>query len=830
MKESVLNHALQNAWANPLADTPVRIKPARITGINGELISFNYFNVRYALPNRTNRFHIFHMGVYQSNAVMLDKLSKWVWTSMDDLVSNELFIFHGYTDDGMIIPNHDIFAIKTADNGLIFAVRERKQYEIYRKTFFTRFQQNGYYGNPDFDLAVASFSEGKQIETTSDAISLRQSIIKYSALPGHTFVYKNGYLVDFSTIQDEAIGSNLSYVYDSSIKAVLDFKLTELDTYVSGRDANTKYLLHPKKHTYASSVADYIDDVDFYLVHEDDAGESRGVLIYRHKQTDARSITHRDWGLNYDLVQFLLDITKDIETYYIRAFVRHSGQTSRLTYSEDRITELYKLPDDVIYNSLTHHNVVNPDWTAASLEYSAYMDLVSSPYKELDVTDVIRGYGYTSIAKELGYSIIPIDEPNVPLGYAINENVTVFEYDIIGALIGFYYHPAGSSYIPSNENCTYITVMYGKPSSEIDFQDSLSEVTVSQYDDVRVFDCAIQGGEPTRDFTEITNDVTKYRIENGKVIWNLDLDGRYAVVVTNRLLKIHQETRRFDDGIIEIDIPSETGLTPEKVDVFVNAKHLSPEIDYFRIDNEIVLTNKRYVSAEGDNKITVVCKGIRAENIKYQIQEKTGFVVNGKLAVDKHYDLKDDKVLFCFADGRLVPQDDIGWEEDGSGIARKGFNGFPYSVTEAYIALPKLVQYDHFPRRQYSKEKDEMISNLFTGMGLYEKQNEPEMETDYVICSPFMCYILNDIVKGLREPLEVHDSVDKYNDWCERYYKYLDYDPARQFTDQQMQFVKIVPSVHDRVEVTSKMFSFLERVNELYLDKRIVVRDTVVIK
>jgi hypothetical protein len=447
MRESVLQHALENAWANPLADTPVRIKPARITGINGELISFNYFNVRYPLPNRTRRFHLFHIGVYQSNAVMTDKVSAYYWKSMDTLVSDEALIFHGYTDDGMLIPNHDIFVIKTKDDGLIFAVHERKQYSVYNKTFFIRFQQNAYFKDPAFDLAIASYSGGMQIETDGQAISLRQNIIKHRDLPGHTFVYKNGYMVDFDTLTDEMIGSNLSYLYDSSIKAVIDFKLDELDTYLSGRDGNTKYLLHPAKGSYEDDVADYVDDVDFYLVHKKPGTESRGVLIYRHSVKDSRSITHRDWGLNYDLVQSLMDITKDTGDYYIRAFVRRSGLSKRLTYSEERITELYKLPDEVIRNTLSLQNSVNPDWTATALEYSAYMDLVSRSYKNIYVEDVIRGYGYTSLAKEMGNAILPINEPNIPLGHAINENVTVFEYGTIGALIGFYWHPAGSSYI-----------------------------------------------------------------------------------------------------------------------------------------------------------------------------------------------------------------------------------------------------------------------------------------------------------------------------------------------------------------------------------------------
>lgn len=831
MKESVLLHALQNAWANPLVDQPVRLKPARLTGINGELISFDYFNTRYPLPNRTERFHIYHIGVYSSNAVLITKLSQYVWTSMDELVTEQDFIFHGYTDDGMFIPNHDVYVILSSDNDLIFAVRERRQYDLYRKTFFTRFQQNAYFASKFSSAPLDSASQGKQITTDSELIALRQSILKHQTYEGHTFIYKDGYLIDSETIQDAKIGSNLSFVYDSSIKEVIDFKLDELDTYLSAIDTNTKYVLHPNTATNPGTTVDYVDDVDFYLVHKDpNGGETKGVLIYRHSTSDSRSLTHRDWGLNYDQVQFLIDITKDIADYYIRAYVRHSGQDKRLNLSEDRIHELYKLPDAMIYESLTGKSALMSEWTATGLELSDYMQLVSSPYKQLDVNDVIRGYGYTSIAKAMGKATIEVLESNIPLGHALNENVTVFEYSIIGNLIGFHYHPAGSSYIPNSKECSFITVMFGKPGSEYNYIDNHSDKTVSSNLDIRVFDCPIRGGEPTLEWEEITDDVTKYRIENGEVIWNIDVDGRYGIVVDNSVLKIHQTTMTIQDGIIEIDIPSVLGLVPEKVDVFVNSKHLAADIDYKRIDNEIVILNTRYYDSKESLTFTVICKGIETTMSKYEIQEKTGFVVNGKMAVDKEYDLKDDKVLFCYMDGRLVMQEQVAWEEDGTGITRPGFNGFPFSITEAYVALPKLVDYDHYPRRQYSKERDQSITALFSGLGLYDKQTSPSIMTDYVLYSPFMSYIVNDVVKGLREPLEAHDSIDKYNDWCERYYKYLDYDPCVQFTNQQMQYVKILPSIHISERVSEKAYSFFNRVIEIYLNDRIILRDSVVIQ
>jgi len=831
MKESVLLHALQNAWANPLVDQPVRLKPAKLTGINGELISFDYFNTRYPLPNRTERFHIYHIGVYSSNAVLLTKLSQYVWTSMDDLVTKQDFIFHGYTDDGMFIPNHDVFVILSSDNDLIFAVRERKQYDLYRKTFYTRFQQNAYFASEFSTAPLDSTAKGKQITTDSELISLRQEIIKHQKYEGHTFIYKDGYLIDSDTMQDVKIGSNLSFVYDSSIKEVIDFKLDELDTYLSAIDVNTKYVLHPNKITNPGTTVDYVDDVDFYLVHKDPSGgETKGVLIYRHKTTDSRSLTHRDWGLNYDQVQFLLDITKDIADYYIRAYVRHSGHDKRLNLSEDRIHEFYKMSDDAIYESLTGKSSLMPEWTATGLELSDYMQLVASPYKQLDVSDVIRGYGYTSLAKALGQASIEALESNIPLGHALNENVTVFEYSVIGNLIGFHYHPAGSSYIPSSSECSFITVLYGKPGSEYSYVDYDSSEKADPNLDIRVFDCPIIDGIPDRKWKEITNETNKYRIEDGEIIWTIDKDGRYAIVVDNSILKIHQGSMTVDDGIIEIDIPSEMGLIPEKVDVFINSKHLAADIDYRRIDNEIVILNTRYYDSKETINFIIVCKGIETKMSKYEIQEKTGFVINGKMAVDKEYDLKDDKVLFCYMDGRLILQEKIAWEEDGTGMTRPGFNGFPFSITEAYVTLPKLVDYDHYPRRQYSKERDQAITALFSGMGLYDKQDSPSVMTDYVLYSPFMSYIINDIVKGLREPLEAHDSIDKYNDWCERYYKYLDYDPCVKFTNQQMQYVKILPSIHISERVSEKEYSFFARIIEIYLKDRIILRDSVVIQ
>lgn len=830
MKESVIQHALQNAWSNPLVDSPVRLKPARVTGINGEFLSFSYFNRRVVLPNREDRFHIYHIGVYHNDAVLLTSLSPYVWTNMDDLVTNEKVIFNGYTDDGMLIPNHDIFAILSPDNDLMLAVRNRKHYDIYSKTFFVRFQQAAYYGSEENDQSEASVSKGMIIKTDSELISLRQTLANYESMPGHTFVYKNGYLVDSDTIRDAAIGTNLSFVYDSSIKAVLDFKLDELDTYLSAKDGGIKYLLHPKKSEFEIDTVNYIDDVDFYLVHKG-SEETRGTLIYKHSVRDYRSLTHRDWGLNYDLVQFLMDITKPVSGYYIRAYVRHSGQGKRINHSEDRLHEFYKMDDRLIYECLTGHNAIQPDWTATALESSHYVDMVATRYKDFDVHDVIRGYGYVSLVKGLGKSVFEMTESNMGLDHAVNENVTVFEFDLIGNFLGYYYHPAGSSYIASNSNCKYITIQYGKPSSEFSWQDNHSTKTLDKNQDIRVFDCAIQGGKPTREWEEITNDVEKYQIgSDGKVNWNIDVDGRYAVVVDNSSLKIQHFTVIVDDGIIELDIASETGLEPEATDVFLANKHLSLNIDYFRIGNEIVITNTKFIDSTKPVTFTVVCKGVKSTELKHQITDKTGFVVNGKIGVDEVYDLKDDKVLFCYIDGRLILQEDIAWEEGGAGLVKPTQNGLPFSIIESYVALPKLVDYDHYPRRQYSKEKDLEIGALFTGLGMVEKQSYPSVITDYVLFSPFMSYIINDITKGLKDPLAADDTEANYNDWCERYFKYLDYDPCALYTDKQMQFVKIVPSIHNSVTVTSEMFGFLQRVNELYLRDRIILRDNVLVQ
>lgn len=846
MFDFIKDHAIKNVWCTPDQDTQLIIEPAKLTPLDGAITDFKVMWRKVFLPDPTSYWHVYQIG--QVHPLILGLFPKInTWTSFAETCNLQKMICDIYTVNGIQLPRVDTFYMYNNDKDLIVAVRKNINipFDFINDKIYIRVYSNEFFNSNYSDIINDKvYVEGIKAKNVNDILTLQTNFIYYSSLPGLTYAFVNGYKVNSLNLLTMDIGDVGEFVYDSSVKKVIDFKINDLGTFESTLDNKVKYLLHYLSNDV--SYIDYQDDIDFFIIDKFNATLERGVYFHKNKEDSVRMLTHRDYSITVPYVLGYTNILQlkavagrviDPENLIIRLHVRKSSYQRPIIFEHNRIKELYKMPDENVLRALLGIDSVVDNWKASVLEESYYTEIMRSKYTEVSNEMVQYGYGYNSISKIIG------DTPSktytssfrqvVDVPYGLQNNSTAYEYDVNGNLLEYNYHLTGSIYAANNPNTRLVEIISGKGSNFLNDIFGNNNVPIPANSSYKVYTCKQFSGIRDNIWKDVT-DTDSYIVENGLIKWVNQNEDPYIRVRSNDYflcydlnLQASVGTLKFslvnaelrDDGLKNYVMQVPMG----ELDIFLNGKSLIKNLDYFVNFPEVVIVNKEYLInplTEFQN-IHIRFTGFCDKDLQLTKANDVGFIEHGFLSNNKIFDIRDDKVLRIIVDGQLKHKDDLQFSEEHSGVSiLNPENGKPYLIRDIIVPLLGLTNEDTYTLRDKSLIVDKTISEYLTlKIPQPPRPDVSAITARYQIFSPFICKIIYDLNIG-----ELSDNrlLNNYSDntvleICKPYENLLAFDPITEGNNVDSNFVIIHPhNLFTVIELDLFCYRFIQKVVKLY--------------
>lgn len=842
MNEFLVEHARKNVWCSPYQDHQALLELHRLTPIGGVKDSMDVLWDRIKMPVAGQAFHLYQIGSNFPPQLNLPTQTN-LWVNVAELCNTHNQIIDFAIKDGRQYPRTQSWIARTVDKNYLVAVRIHDIIDtLDNQPLIMRLYSNAFFSSGRWDGANRIQVGGGKVGTALTPATLVNQFTALKALPGYVYAFHNGdYREDFSTANIRN-GDIVEFVYDPSVYRVVDFPVAGLPTYQSTMDAVAKYLLHPKKADNAPSIQ-YRDDIDVFLYKKDANGRVQGIYYYRYKENAVRMVTHADYALPVQTVQGFVNghpSWDNLQGLVIRVQMRRSGYDRPLVFDYHHIHELYKLTDAQILEAMVGVNATIPEWTADGLESSNYPYIMRASWPEITLSRVMDAYGYDAAAKLVGdtpqkLTVLSNGERFVVLPSGLQDNCTVYEYDAQGVLLGWYYHSSGGRYYARSATAASIEAISGRGGKTLNLVLGNDKVTLNPDNGYRLYVSPKKARVVTNEWIAIDpTDSSHVQVVNGVVYWTHDVnhwqgavkqDDRflarsYVIPATHNLYRFtltHTET----DGVV-LYIPG------GRLDVWINKKRLVKDIDYVVQFPVIVLINKEYLAQDPqvDNVIDIRLYGFAKPDMTLETPLDAGFVQNGMLSYDGRYDIRDDRVIQITLDGKGgVDRSTVSFSEDTAGVrVPQSYEGRPYEVSAVPVPIRGVSAYDTYQYRARGDDLGNRLSDYLTGL-LPETRypDAPVIPTRYRVFSPFMNWLIGDIVDGVFVVDDDKILTDKQAmDLVKDYRWILAYDPCLLGIDANYETIHPISS-WEPVAVKQHQYAYLQRINTLLLKDQVTL-------
>ena len=842
----LVDNALRNVWCAPTQEKQDYYQLARLTPDGGELNSYQVMWQNIQLPTQGDLYHVYQIG--QVNPIMLGLFPKAkTWQTISSAMNAMSSIVDLYTADGYQWPRFQSYYMVTPDKAIIVAVKIQPTIpqSLDTNALFMRVYSNQFFRSVRAHAGTANNyiqTAGVVPAVSRDILTIQNTIQTLSALgQGACYAFVNGYKINQVNVLTVNIGDVVEYVYDSSIYKVVDFPFENLPSFNSTLDNKYKYLLHYEG--TSDNVIDFANDVDVFVYYNVGGGVTKGVY-YHHNQLDAiRNVTHRDYSLptayvaGYVAAQPTWDSSTQVT---VRLHIRQGGFARPLVYENNRIMDLYTLPDQEIMSAMVGVNSTLPNWQAATLEASQYAQMMGIKGSSITRQNVEDAYGYNAVANLVGKCpLIPVLESGqliVTLPYNLQSNSTAWEYNAQGTLLGFYAHTSGGAYTCQNPTCTLVEVLSGSASQQIDDTYAQSTQTINPALDYRMYVCPINTitGQPTFDWQDVTG-TSNYSILNGTLTWNLSSTDYYTLVRSNKTMLAYTLFIEPTEGALEIQLQEiairdfllqkfAMQIPMGQLDVFLNGRTLIPGLDYVLNFPSLVINNINALYFPGTNQQTITLRwqGFCNSDLSIPTDDtQVGFVQYGLLANTNSYTILDDEVLRFTVGGGVFPQSSLKFPENSADIiGANADNGLPYMIQRQVVPMLGVTNEDTYSYRAKSKAIDLAVTEYMSQFYPLPEASGPDViNGKYQIFSPFLCKIIYDLVNGTIDQTQFQSF---YNDAlvvsiCSAYTYLLEFDPTQPGLQWDSRFVVVRP--HNQnvpIALTLYAYNFLTRVMALY--------------
>ncbi len=851
-EDYLVGHALRNAWCNPKQDLQVILKPARISFPGGVRRQVDHSWSTIPLPTAQDLYHVYQIGQVSPASLGLTP-GQMAWRSLASVMASENLYTDVYVNSGLHLNRADCYVVYTEERNLLLAVKDQPVIAaLQTEPLYFRLYSNAYFDSLRSRTDTQGIRTNSIVVTDINSAALFQN--EYNTVrAGHglTLLFINGVVQDNFVPAQTRAGDVLEYVYDSTIKQVVEFAVKDLPTFVSDLDSKVKYLLHHTATQVDGEMIDYRDDIDVYLVRKYTRGSNtnawRGVYFHKNVNDALRQLTHRDYSIPTATVQAYVASNPewdDANELTVRLHIRNSGWKRPLIFEHSRVQELYKLPHAEIVRAMVGLDSTVDVWKAANLENSKYVAIMDSVYDGITRSLVEQAYGYNAVTRLAGNSPLAVKVVNgrrqVSLPYGLWTNSTMFEYDTTGKLLGFYIHSAGAEYTPYNATCAMVEGIVGRGSFATSTTFGLQTQPYEALYNYRYYITGRKVGKPDQTgWQDVTGDSSKYMLVGNTIQWLVDPAYYFTAVRSDDRFLAYQLSLTVENGLLKFSIDGDGDypagaahgvfyIPTGKLDLWLNGYALIENLDYQMVWPQIVITNKRYLVPGNTQVITVRGTGFCNSDMTRDRPAEFGYVNYGLLSRNKRFDLRDDKVLRLVINGRTLDRSVLKYAEATAAIQVAGIaDGSPYQIDDVVVPLRQMVNQDDYAYREQSRAVDRAVSDYLT-----LKLPEPQIDAPvlvptarYPVYSPFTSTIMHDLVNGR---LSTDGFRGQYSDRSLKLalasYEYLlDYDPVfRDGIDDR--YVVVHPhNLQTLVELDIYQWRMLSRAAAIYLNNRVDV-------
>lgn len=590
----LVEHALENVWAQPIQDKQHVLKMARYTPPSGAYKRARIQRYFVDLPPPTDGamlwHHVFQIGAVYPFLLALDSLKNG-WVRADTIATLHGTVIDVFLESGVEIALCHCWLRQVSDGNILLAVeirdkfnlgkelvinemqqQELKQRQIADEPVYFRCYQNAKAQSANWaattPLDFKPISYVYQYVATSADFTLFLNKVRAAQL-AHGSVGKGRYYIDGFLVGTQSayraglhLGRYLIYIHDETVlyDGIVPFE--DLGTFNSLVETGTMKMVLMIPEAVRDISIHYHDDVDFYITNHPSLStlDGRGVYVGRVRRDLVRQLTQNAYSLRTASLQSLFAEHASDHLIngkvYIRYIVRDGGMRKGLPFGRERLNDLYRLPIDKIKEAIYGVNSVVPEWRAENLEASNYMKIVSSWYNKIDDTLVSKGYGYHALMK-VAFSELIRPVANIyklAPGYIAspvrnNVNASMHRYDQYGRYIGPInlliqnrQHFDNQANVASAE---FINVPFSETEDGTYIDQDVTSADLEDYG-FRAYVCSWQNGAPLLDWYDITGGIWyTYTVTNGvgKVTWNfplLDAAGLYPAIRIQNLVHCYK--------------------------------------------------------------------------------------------------------------------------------------------------------------------------------------------------------------------------------------------------------------------------------------------------
>ncbi|EKD89715.1 MAG: hypothetical protein ACD_33C00002G0007 [uncultured bacterium] len=768
----IQNFAIDNIYCASKQDKQFNFKLIRV---NKETIPIkkqvSIYNSIKQLPDNNYHYHVFVIGNLNPRFINLLRQDKdWfkdTWINVAADMDERNYIFKLYNDKGNIYPREHIFYSFIDECSILIAMRFdhflKIKFEV--NTFnYLHLYSNSYFNSNEFNILPVRLGikyEYKVVENNLDKVTLQNKINDYESNGGKAIVYVNGYITD-----EMSLGINnfsaVEVLYDQSIISKEVYSINDLRTFTSIKDNKLKYLLFRPNNVNAIQ---YYDDNELYIS-TSNTNLNNGIYYYQHKDYAIRNVTDKDYSLYTTYInnqaQLLSDLfTGAISDKNIIIYVRKSGLIRNMVYSNLKLHELYKLSPENQLNTLLGTGYTLSELRAENLENSDYFKIASNTNLSNLTNQLCSStVGYNAITyyfannpiyKEIGSLTI-----NVP--YLYQKLSLTFEYDINGLYLNSH-SSTGPNYIFFNANSNAVEFLYGINIGNNKYYES-GEVITLKHSEYKVLSAMFMGLDRITNWEDITNDTNKVTVVNNNIIT--------VTETVNKKIKIHyfNENNIYDiqipltDGLLyfPLTVPEDRGTGNQvwpidfpyaNIEIFLNGYKLAYGLDFFMKFPYVNICNKKYLDYTKVNQdIHIRMYGFNLDITKINALESRGFVNHGVLNRNKKYDLRDDRLISIYIDGKLYNRNNIIFAEDDNTVRLTNpLNGLPYIIKEPYTPIKDITNLETHNLFTDAKTLDDKISTFFDLVLPEPNINETNVIADnYYLFSPTVSKVIQDLL------------------------------------------------------------------------------------
>lgn len=857
MSDYLVDHALKNVWCAPKQDLQVIFEPARISSPVGVRTTINVLWGEIPLPTSTDLYHVYQIG--QLSPALYNLLpDQNIWNRLSYVMNNRNLVAELYTNSGLMLPRFEAWLLVTRDRNLLLAVKDQPTITTLKtEPVYLHLYSNAYFSSNRASGSVNMIhAEGIRFTDVNSGLLFQNLYHTYQAKPGYTQLFVNGVYVQDFIPQYRQAGDVIEFVYDSTVKRVVDWNINQLQTFDSVRDNLRKYLLHYAGAQTEGPVIDYQDDIDVYLLKKglDAANRPMWNGVYYHKNQPAalRMVTHRDYSIAVPYVSSYstsLPGWSDVTQLSVRLIIRRSGWDRPLINEHHRIKELYKLNDTDLFNAMVGIDSNVDVWRAPSLENSDYVKLMGARYSTIDRPTVQSAYGYNAISKLMADSPMLVQVVNgrrqVSLPPGLRASSTMYEYDANGVLLGYYYHTLGDEYTPINATCTLVESIVGKGSFSIPTVFGENNTPIDPALNYRYYLADINHGLlDNTSWRDVTGDESKVMLVNGKAVWLVDQSIYATAVKSDQDFLAYDLNIGSDEGILRFSIdasatyPSGSAqgvmyIPVGELDLWLNGQALIEGLDYYIDWPQIVIVNKKYLVNGPSQKITVRATGFCNADMTMTPAKDVGFVKYGMLSRNNRFDIRDDKVIRVVVNGGVHDRSELLFSEDDPSVMMQNIpNGSPYVIEDVVVPLRGLQGTDTYTMLAASQAVDQEISDYLTMKLPEQPETLPDIIQDkYPVYSPFSSKIIYDLINGVisMDPYKGQYSDMDVKNALVNYTDLLSYDPTQLGVDSD--HVAIHPhNLNVEMVLDIYQYNFLARAIKVYLQNKVDISRFVSIK